>query len=106
MVAASAIPGIDIESEDLIPINDAPKFIPGRPCIQSVYRHILKGNRHGIRLESILCGGKRFTSKQAIARWIAALNQPPACASPTITPKQRQRQSQAARDVLKSEYGI
>lgn len=60
---------IDIQNEELIPFPDAPSHIPGRPHIATVHRWRLSGAR-GVKLDSILVGGKRFTSIEAIERFI------------------------------------
>ena len=60
---------IDIRSENLILFSDLPKHIPGRPHISTCYRFRLHGS-HGVKLETIKVGGRRFTSLQAIDRFI------------------------------------
>ena len=62
---------IDVQYENVIPIKDAPKHTPGRPHIATVNRWHIRGAR-GVRLETILVGGKRFTSIEAIQRFIDA----------------------------------
>src|SRR5262245_53603906 len=64
------------ESEDLMTIAQAAKTIPnragGRGVNKStVWRWLLRGV-HGVRLETALRGGVRFTSKQALQRFFAA----------------------------------
>ena len=55
--------------ETLIRISEAPKHIPGRPHISTVWRWVLNGVR-GRKLETITAGGRRFTSLEAIDRFI------------------------------------
>lgn len=62
---------IDIHAERMIPFTEAPEHIPGRPSLATVHRWRLRGAR-GARLESVLVGGKRFTSAEAIQRFIEA----------------------------------
>ena len=65
---------IDYEREELISFNSAPKHYPGqKPHIATCHRHRLRGVR-GVCLETILVGGKRYTSREAIARFIRAIN--------------------------------
>lgn len=64
---------IDPLSEDLITLSQASKFLPNRPCIQTVYRWSKIGIR-GFVLETIQCGNTRCTSRQAVARFIKALS--------------------------------
>ena len=87
---------IDLSTETVFPVNEAPKHIPGRPSQASVWRWVLNGVG-GVKLESILIGGKRFTSSESIQRFCdrrtAAADGEPA---PTRTPRQREREIAAA----------
>ncbi len=61
---------IDLTSETVIPISQAPKYYPyGRPNLSTVYRHFRSGCR-GARLESFVAGGRRFTTVEAIGRFV------------------------------------
>lgn len=78
-------------SESLVSPVVAPRHIPGRPHVSTVWRWMTRGCR-GITLESIVCAGRRFTSLEAIERFVAATTaaaagEPP----PTRTPRQRER---------------
>lgn len=54
------------------------------------WRWVLYGVRGGVRLESQLIGGKRFTSVEAIERFVSRINSEPGM-TPTIgTTKQRE----------------
>ena len=79
---------IDFETERCIPIGEAPKNIPGRPSLASVYRWMTDGVRGGVRLESIVVGGQRFTSIEAIGRFIerTTRNSPGATAPVPVRP--------------------
>lgn len=86
----------DILTEKPIPIGEAPKHIPGRPHAATVWRWYQHGVR-GVKLETYLVGGKRFTSAGAIQRFIRqsteaqdgpAINRAPS--------RQRQKQIEAA----------
>lgn len=59
-----------IVDETLIPLTEAAKEIPGTPSLNSIFRWASKGAR-GRVLESVLVGGRRFTSREAIRRFIA-----------------------------------
>ena len=100
---------IDIDVEELVHFVEAAKFFPGRkPCIQSLHRWRLNGvtgaNGQKIKLETIKVSGLRYTSRQAIRRFIVAQNATGEPA-PQISPSQRRRQSEAARKAL-AEIGI
>ena len=85
---------IDIENERVIPIREAPKHIPGRPSLASVYRWMTDGVRGGVRLESIVVGGQRFTSLEAIGRFIRATTaNSPGASAPVPRPTSRQREA-------------
>lgn len=100
---------IDIEFEELIHFPEAPKYFPGRnPCIQSLHRWRLHGvtgaNGQKIKLETVKVSGLRYTTSQAIRRFVEAQNSDQQT-SPTITPQQRRKQAEAADRLLK-EAGI
>lgn len=96
---------IDTQIEDLITLAYASQNFPGRPvALQTIHRWRLNGVR-GVKLETCLIGGIRYTSHQAIQRFIEAQNAGPSETTPTISPSQRQRQSAAARQEL-AKMGI
>jgi hypothetical protein len=65
----------DIEQEDLISLKDVPKHLPKRNGkrmhYSTVFRWATKGAR-GRRLESILIGGMRYTSRAALSRFTSS----------------------------------
>lgn len=96
---------IDLANETSIAVGDTPAVCPGKPHKSTVWRWVLKGVR-GIRLETIVVGGKRYTTIEAIERFIAATtakaNGEP---TPLRTPRQRQRAIERAEREL-SDAGI
>ncbi len=96
---------IDAESEELIPFCDARTAFPGgkRLSLATLHRWRLNGVR-GTRLETCLVGGLRYTSREAIQRFIVAQNHTES-SGPTITAKQRRKQAETA-DRLLQEAGI
>jgi hypothetical protein len=58
--------------EDLLPFAAAIRSLPGRPHLSSGYRFISQRGCRGVRLESIVVGGRRFTSRQALRRFVEA----------------------------------
>ena len=88
---------IDIQGERVIPISEAPKHFPGRPNISSIYRWFGKGCRNA-RLETVVCGAKRYTSVEAIQRFIerTTANSPGADPQP-IRRTSRQREAAIRR---------
>ena len=65
---------IDVDAEDLVALCNARTAFPGgKRSHATLHRWKLHGVR-GIKLETCLVGGRRYTSEQAIERFIAALN--------------------------------
>jgi hypothetical protein len=85
--------------ETLIPIAEAARLVPGRPHLATLHRWIARGCR-GIRLESILVGGRRFTSREAIARFIQGTSAQRDSTSALSTP------SAASADAALDELGF
>ena len=96
---------IDPAVETLVAWQRVSELIPGQPHHSTLHRWRLRGVR-GKKLETLLVGGKRFTSREAIDRFIAAGNADDAPATPTFTATQRQKMSDAARQELASQFGI
>ena len=81
---------IDPQTESLVSITEAAKSLPGRPNITTIWRWRNRGVR-GVKLETILSGGRCFTSVEALRRFqervTAAADGAPV---PTETPRQRE----------------
>lgn len=101
---------IDAQKEEMLSLAAAAREVPGRSGrgvnVSTVWRWVQRGIR-GVRLETLVCGGVRFTSRQAIQRFfvattVAADGVP---SQQIATPKQRQRQIAAAERDL-AEAGI
>ena len=95
---------IDLDSEDIITLGEACRLVPPHGIAPSTMARWIQRGVRGVVLETVLIGGRRLTSREAIARFFEAQNsdQSPA---PQITASQRQRQSAAARKAL-AEIGI
>jgi hypothetical protein len=63
---------IDIDREHLLTFNQAAKSLQHPVAPSSIWRWARRGLQ-GIYLESVLIGGTRFTSSEAISRFAAAL---------------------------------
>ena len=95
----------DLLQEQLVSLSEACRLLPGRPHISTAWRWVSRGVR-GHRLETIVRGGRRFTSREALERFIsrttaAANGEPP----PARSQRRRQREQEQARQVL-SRAGI
>lgn len=93
---------IDAETEELIPFAEARTAFPGgkRLSLATLHRWRLSGVR-GVRLETLLVGGLRYTSTEAIARFIAAQNRDESPA-PVLTASQRRVQAETANRLLEA----
>jgi hypothetical protein len=60
---------VDILSEAIVSLAEAAKIIPTRPDVSTLWRWYRRGVR-GIRLETVIIGGKRYTSRESIQRFI------------------------------------
>lgn len=88
--------GIDFATEEILTLHEACKLVkPKDASLATMHRWVTKGIR-GVKLETIAVGGRKLTSKEAWFRFVAAQNAPETPV-PTITPKQRRKQSEAAR---------
>ena len=87
---------IDPENERLLTPAQACKEFPGGGIsLPTFWRYIGPRGVRNVRLESLVCGGKRWTSKEAIDRFLRAQN-PDKTSPPSVTPAKRKRQSEAA----------
>ena len=90
----------DVHGESLIPIQKASGHIPGRPHLATVHRWFMHGLRGGIKLETVLVGGRRFTSREAIQRFVDRLSGDRGDAVSARTPRQRERAADKANQEL------
>jgi Protein of unknown function (DUF1580) len=61
---------IDLYEETLVSLAEAVCLLPGRrPHSSTLWRWYRRGV-HGVRLETVVVGGRRFTSRAAIERFI------------------------------------
>lgn len=91
---------IDINTEQVEPLDEI-KII-GDPAIATRWRWCLRGLRGGVKLETILIGNRRYTSKEAVTRFVQALNTPKDNPSKVVTQSQRERQTETSRRKLKA----
>jgi hypothetical protein len=87
---------IDPTTETLISLANAAKSLPGRPNVTTIWRWRNRGCR-GVRLETVLSGGRRYTSIEALRRFQNRVNAAADGEQPTsATPKQRERRIERA----------
>lgn len=72
---------IDLHNETLFPLSEVPARLPRRRGrrvhLQSVHRWARRGLR-GVVLETVRVGHSRYTSAEALRRFLKATNQPTA----------------------------
>jgi hypothetical protein len=102
--------GINVETEKVITLGEGCReFPPNGISAATISRFIQKGVKIKalgifVKLETVKIGGRRFTSKEAVSRFIAAQNAADVPAAPVITGSQRRRQSESAREALERDY--
>ena len=64
---------IDLQTEQIRLLARASPDVPGRPHASTLIRWAMRGVR-GVRLETVVIGGRRFTSLEAIQRFVARLS--------------------------------
>jgi hypothetical protein len=88
---------IDIHSEELRTLRQAAASLPGTPAPSTTWRWSRRGVR-GIRLETVVIGGTRYTSLEALSRFAVALtaaSEPASTApEPGIAPTERDESTQ------------
>ena len=93
---------INIEHETLLRLSEAAKRVPGRGGgglhAATIYRWVANGVG-GVRLESILIGGCRYTSVEALGRFIKRCN---ASNPNAVTTPSRQRRVETAERELEA----
>ena len=62
---------VDIFREQLLTLTQATKELPGRPNVATLWRWRTSGCR-GVRLETVMVGGKRMVSREALQRFVEA----------------------------------
>jgi Protein of unknown function (DUF1580) len=87
---------IDSALEHVFPIAETRDHVASHPSLASIYRWAFKGVR-GVQLETILIGGRRYTSREAVARFIARLSEPRAVETTTQTKLRAEQIVRAAR---------
>lgn len=103
MLSATALaqvpaPIINIETDQLIPIVQVPRHVPGNPPhVNSVWRWVNKGVR-GRKLAVVHIGGRVYTSKEALREFF----QPAASTAPVESDADRTRRAKEAGAALEA----
>jgi len=99
---------IDLASESVLTLSAAAREVPslsGRGVhVSTVWRWALRGCR-GVRLETLMVGGVRYTSREALQRFAERLTAAADGTRPAPAPTSRQRQraiEQAERELARA----
>jgi hypothetical protein len=92
---------IDIDSEELVPLTNVATMVPPRPngkrmAVTTAWRWATVGVR-GHKIEVVRIGGSKYTSREALGRFLKAINSPDQ--KPAMR-KTRKRRIAAAERVL------
>jgi hypothetical protein len=96
---------IDIEQDELFPLNRPEAFWPTRPVpdLSQFFRWRTRGllapSGARVRLQTVKIGLRRFTTKAAVAEFIAAQNGQPVAVE---KPEQKKRRASDAGKVLEA----
>lgn len=88
-------------NEDVLALSAAAREVPGNPHASTPFRWATGPGVGGVRLEVVRVGKRLFTSRQAIARFLAACNGglPVATPDPKLANKRKQQIRDAERRV-------
>lgn len=86
---------IDVSTERPITFNQAAKLLPDgrRPNFSTWWRWSVHGLR-GVKLETVLCGGRRCTTVEAVARFFERVT-----AAGTVEPSPSRTSSQREKEI-------
>lgn len=93
---------LNLTNEKLLPLVDAVTSATGRrPHLSTCLRWASKGSQ-GIKLETVVLGGRRLTSPDAVQRYIHAVTERKdgAIVSPTFSPRQSEQAAQRSAKKL------
>lgn len=80
---------IEIAAEQLLSLKDAARRLPGRLHYSTIFRWATTGTRYG-RLETVVIGGQRYTSIEALQRFAESSTRAANGENPsTVTSKSR-----------------
>ena len=96
---------VDVLSEYMVTLTEATRIIPGRPCSSSIWRWYQHGCR-GIKLETAIVGGRRFTSREAIERFVRRTTEARNGSPINSTPSRRRQAAITAAEAELTAAGI
>ena len=95
---------MNVHAENLLTVAQASHECPGRPSIRTVWRWMRRGAK-GTRLESVTIGGRRYTSREALERFIRSQNSDH-LTTPVSTVTSRRKQGLEAAEAELDAAGV
>jgi hypothetical protein len=92
---------IDVFRENIRSYSEAGQVVPGRPHASTFARWATRG-RNGVRLETVVIGGRRYTALEALQRFFSRLSGGVA-AEPPPQPASRARPDDSVERQLRAE---
>jgi hypothetical protein len=89
---------IDIHTEKLQTLTEAARLLPDRPHVSTLYRWAQRGVK-GVRLETVVVGGRRYTSVEALQRFAQRLTADPSPPVPTKAKGMSPHSAQVEREL-------
>jgi hypothetical protein len=94
---------IDITREQIRTLSQAAQELPGRPHVSTLWRWSRRGVR-GVTLETVSIGGRRYTSREALGRFTAALSDHHTASGPRPSTPDRARALQTERELDRAGF--
>lgn len=94
-----AVLNSNLLSETLMPLSKARKQFPGREVSPSCLERWIRHGSHGVVLEICRIGNTRYTSSEAIQRFLEAMNQNLELPTPAIRRLSEKEIEQKKRDL-------
>lgn len=98
---------IDHSKEQLLTFAEAARLLPGghRPAYATWWRWWRHGIKSGVKLTTIMVGGRRKTTVSALRQFFEALSAPSPTEATPSTRRQRERDIRSAEKAL-ADWGI
>ncbi len=91
---------IDMQTEELLTLEQARRLFPRPPHPSTLWRWVLEGVR-GAKLETLVAGGRRYTSREAIGRFVVRTTRLSGTEAPLSSSRRRARER--AERILREE---
>ncbi len=92
---------LKLEQGELLSLKEAARLLPGKVNISTLFRWSSRGTR-GVRLQTWLIGGRRFTNEESLEKFIIDTT---AAADGNPLPVRTSKQRQAGMEQAEKEIG-